>query len=379
MCEHSYSEGSQRATRCDWYMTQQERYYRMMGNTGLQVSVMSYGFWATYGIKDRLSREEGVRTAKDLMRMVREAGVNCFDHAEAYGNPNGEAERIFGIALKELQEEDADLWRRSDMVITTKVFWGGSGVNESGLSMKHCMEGLDASLSRLQLEYVDLLFCHRPDPHTPTSTVVRSMTQMVRSGRATSWGTSEWSAQQITEAFWIARTEGLEPPQFEQPQYNMLHRERFEREYFPLFNSPYNLGSTIWSPLRSGFLTGKYLDGVPEDSRATQEGYEWLIEDLEDRRERGEFEIVAKLVHFASNLGCSPAQLALAWCLKNPNVSTILMGATTQSQIEDNIDCIGVAKRLTDEDMSKLDEILGNKPDSWMGPGGAGTRELKTL
>ena len=379
MRQHSHSEGSQRVTCSDWYMTQQEMYYRMMGNTGIQVSVLSYGFWATYGIKERLSGEEGVSTAKDLMTMVREAGVNCFDHAEAYGNPNGEAERIFGIALKELQEEDADLWRRSDLVITTKVFWGGSGVNESGLSMKHCMEGLDASLSRLQLDYVDLLFCHRPDPHTPTSTVVRSMTQMVRSGRATSWGTSEWSAQQITEAFWIARTEGLEPPQFEQPQYNMLHRERFEREYFPLFNSPYNIGTTIWSPLRSGFLTGKYLNGVPEDSRATQEGYEWLIEDLEDRRERGEFEVVAKLVHFASTLGCSPAQLALAWCLKNPNVSTILMGATTSSQIEDNIGCINIAKSLTDQDMSELDEILGNKPDSWMGPGGAGTRELKTL
>ena len=157
----------------------------MMGNTGIQVSVISYGFWATYGIKDRLSGDEGVRTAKELMGIVRNAGVNCFDHAEAYGNPNGEAERIFGIALKELQDEDPHLWRRSDLVITTKVFWGGPGVNESGLSLKHCREGLDASLARLQLDYVDLLFCHRPDPHTPTSTVVRAMTQMIRSGRAT--------------------------------------------------------------------------------------------------------------------------------------------------------------------------------------------------
>ena len=360
-------------------MTHENMYYRMMGNTGIQVSVLSYGFWATYGIKHRLSGDEGVKTAKELMRMVRDSGVNCFDHAEAYGNPNGEAERIFGIALKELQEEDSELWRRSDLVITTKTFWGGSGVNESGLSMKHCSEGLDASLSRLQLDYVDLLFCHRPDPYTPTSTVVRSMSQMVRSGRATTWGTSEWSAQQITEAFWIARSEGLEPPQFEQPQYNMLHRDRFENEYFPMFNPPYNLGTTIWSPLRSGFLTGKYLDGIPDDSRATQEGYEWLLEDLEERKQKGEFEVVSKIVDYADKIGCSPAQLALAWCLKNPNVSTILMGATTPSQIEDNMGCIDVAKRLTDDDMSQLDDILGNKPDSWMGPGGVGTRQLKTL
>ena len=354
-------------------------YYRMMGNTGIQVSVLSYGFWATYGIKNRLSGEEGVKTAKELMGIVRSAGVNCFDHAEAYGNPNGEAERIFGIALKELEKEDPQLWRRSDLVITTKIFWGGSGVNESGLSLKHCREGLDKSLSRMQLDYVDLLFCHRPDPYTPTSTVVRSMTQMVRSGRATAWGTSEWSAQQITEAFWIAKSEGLEPPQFEQPQYNMLHRNRFESEYFPIFNPPYNIGTTIWSPLRSGFLTGKYLESIPDDSRATQEGYEWLVDDLADRKQRGEFEIVSRLVDFAESIGCTPAQLALGWCLKNPNVSTILMGATTASQIEENMGCIEVAKQLTDKNMADLEKILRNKPESWMGPGGAGTRNLKTL
>ena len=313
------------------------------------------------------------------MGIVRNAGVNCFDHAEAYGNPNGEAERIFGIALKELQHEDPVLWRRSDLVITTKVFWGGTGVNESGLSMKHCREGLDASLARLQLDYVDLLFCHRPDPHTPTSTIVRSMTQMIRSGRATAWGTSEWSAQQITEAFWIAKNEGLEPPQFEQPQYNMLHRERFENEYFTMINQPYNIGTTIWSPLRSGFLTGKYLEGVPADSRATQEGYGWLLEDLEERRKRGEYEVVTKLVNYAAEINCTPAQLALAWCLKNQDVSTILMGATTPEQIEENLGCIDVAKILTEDDMSKIEHILGNKPDSWMGPGGAGTRQLKTI
>ena len=159
----------------------------------------------------------------------------------------------------------------------------------------------------------------------------------------------------------------------------MLHRNRFESEYFPIFNPPYNIGTTIWSPLRSGFLTGKYLKSIPDDSRATQEGYEWLIDDLAERKERGEFEVVSKLVDYAKSIGCTPAQLALGWCLKNPNVSTILMGATTASQIEENMGCIDVAKQLTDENLAELEEILGNKPESWMGPGGAGTRNLKTL
>jgi len=355
-------------------------YYRMMGNTGLQVSVLSYGFWATYGVKEDLVGEEGVQTAKELLGIARGAGVNCFDHAEAYGVPAGEAERIFGIALNQLREEDPELWRRSELVITTKIFWGGDGVNEKGLSRKHIIEGLDASLERLQLDYVDMVFCHRPDPHTPTQTVVRAMTDIVRSGAAMSWGTSEWSAQQITEAFWMAKSEGLEPPQFEQPQYNMLHRDRFEEEYFPLFNSPYSIGTTIWSPLRSGILTGKYNDGIPDGSRATVGIYGWMKDELDERREKGEFETVRKLSEFASSeLDCSMAQMALAWCLKNKNVSTILLGATNSRQLEENLGCIDVAKRMTEDHMAAIDEILGNKPDSWMGPGGSGTRDLKTL
>ena len=163
----------------------EDMYYRMMGSTGIQVSVLSYGFWATYGVKDDLSGDQGVETAKELLKIAREAGVNCFDHAEAYGTPVGEAERIFGLALSELVQEDPELWRRSDLVITTKIFWGGAGVNERGLSRKHIMEGMDASLDRLGLDYVDMVFCHRPDPHTPTSTVVRAMTDIVRSGAST--------------------------------------------------------------------------------------------------------------------------------------------------------------------------------------------------
>ena len=354
--------------------------YRMMGNTGIQVSVLSYGFWATYGVKEDMKGGEGVERAKDMLRVARQGGINCFDHAEAYGIPNGEAERIFGLALSDLQEEDPGLWRRSELVITTKVFWGGSGVNESGLSRKHVLEGLSSSLDRLGLDYVDMVFCHRPDPFTPTETVVQAMTSAVRSGMATCWGTSEWSAQQITEAFWIARSMGLEPPQFEQPQYNMLHRERFENEYFPIFNAPYNIGTTIWSPLSSGLLTGKYNDGVPDGSRATVEMYGWMREKLEQAREDGHMDRVRKLADYAeAEFGCTVAQLALAWCLKNQNVSTILLGATKEDQLKENLGCISVALSIEDRHMEAIEEILGNKPDDWMGPGGTGTRTLHTL
>jgi aryl-alcohol dehydrogenase-like predicted oxidoreductase len=194
------------------------------------------------------------------------AGINFFDNAETYGKPPGEAERIMGEAIRQLQEEDPALWRRSDIVVTTKLFWGGPGVNERGLSRKHIKEGMAASLKNLQMDYVDVVFCHRPDPSTPTEQVVRNMTELVRSGQAHAWGTSEWSAQQITEAVWMARAYGLEPPCVEQPQYNMFHRERFETEYAPLYQHPYNIGTTIWSPLASGLLTGKYNDSVPEEN-----------------------------------------------------------------------------------------------------------------
>ena len=354
--------------------------YRMMGNTGIQVSVLSYGFWATYGVKEKLSGDDGIEMATELLRKCRLAGINCFDHAEAYGLPNGEAERIFGIALKKLQNEDSNLWRRSELVITTKVFWGGEGVNESGLSRKHILEGLSKSLERLQLDYVDMVFCHRPDPFTPTSTVVRAMTDVIRNGMATSWGTSEWSAQQITEAFWIAKNEGLEPPQYEQPQYNMLHRDRFENEYFPMFRSPYNIGTTIWSPLNSGLLTGKYNDGIPEGSRATIELYSWMDDKLTQARKDGHIDRIRALTSYAKEeLNCTMAQLALAWCLKNPNVSTILLGATNSEQLEENLGCVSVALQMTEKHLEAIEEILDNRPSDWIGPGGSGNRVLNTL
>ncbi len=355
-------------------------YYRMLGNTGLQVSVLSYGFWATYGVKDDLNADAGVEMAKRCLSLARKAGVNLFDNAEAYGNPAGEAERIMGEALIQLAAEDPEAWRRSDILITTKIFWGGPGVNEKGLSRKHIMEGLDAAIERLQVDYVDLVFCHRPDPFTPTETVVRAMTDAVRSGMATAWGTSEWSAQQLTEAVWIARTFGLEPPQYEQPQYNMLHRERVETEYAPLYQAPYRLGLTIWSPLCSGLLTGKYNEGIPAGSRATQSGYEWLIRLFDAQREKGAIERIKALTAFAKDtFDASMTQLALAWCVKNPNVTTVLLGATTTEQLEENLGALSVVERMTDAHMADIEAILDNAPTPYSGFGGKGMRAIDTI
>jgi len=345
-------------------MTTPKMYYRMLGNTGLQVSVLSYGFWATFGAKDGLLSKEGIAQAKEILKVARKGGVNLFDNAETYGNPTGEAERIMGQALKELVEEDPETWRRSDIVITTKLFWGGAGVNERGLSKKHIMEGTKTSLANLQLDYVDLIFCHRPDPFTPTATVVRAMTDVVRAGFATARGTSEWSAAQIVEAYWIATSQGLEPPQFEQPQYHMMHRERFEKEYDILYKGPYNMGTTTWSPLASGLLTGKYNEEIPEGSRLTQKGYEWLQKSLTKWHGDGSIEKVKELTVYANEkLGCSVGQLALAWVAKNKHVSTVLLGATKVEQIEENLGAIAVLEKLTQVHMDEIEVILGNKPD----------------
>lgn len=354
--------------------------HRMLGNTGLQVSVFSYGFWATFGVKEGLTDHEGVQRAKECLSVARAGGINLFDNAEVYGSPRGAAEAVMGQAISELADEQPEAWRRSDYLVTTKIFWGGDGVNEKGLSRKHVREGLDAALDRLQVEYVDLVFCHRPDPLTPTETVVRAMTDAVRGGLATAWGTSEWSAQQITEACWIARTQHLEPPQVEQPQYNMFHRQRFEQEYHPLYRQPYRIGTTTWSPLMSGILTGKYNDEIPEGSRLTQPGYGFLQSMLERHRASGVIDKVRALTAFAEReLDCSMTRLALAWTVKNPNVSTVLLGATKPAQLQENLAAVDVARALTDEHMARIEEILDNRPDDYQGWGGAGMRGLDTL
>ncbi len=240
--------------------------YRFLGSSGLQVSALSLGAWVTYG------DQTGEDTAFACMETAYQAGVNFFDNAEAYAS--GKAETIMGNVIQRAG------WKRSDLVISTKIFWGGDGPNDSGLSRKHIIEGLDASLARLQMPYVDLLFCHRPDMHTPIEETVRAMNHVISQGKAFYWGTSEWDAVQIMEAYHIARREHLIPPMMEQPEYNMFQRERVEVEYAPLYEK-IGLGTTIWSPLASGLLTGKYNQGIPEDARASLEGYEWLRERFE--------------------------------------------------------------------------------------------------
>ncbi len=321
--------------------------YRFLGASGLKVSALSLGSWVTFGTQ--VDEEEAGR----CMEAAFEAGVNFFDNAEVYAE--GLAETIMGRVLKRKG------WKRSDYLVSTKLFWGGKGPNDRGLSRKHILEGMDASLKRLGLDYVDLVFCHRPDIHTPVEETVRAMDHLVRTGKALYWGTSEWEGWRIREAFHVARREHLIPPTMEQPQYNMFHRERVEKEYASLYEE-FGLGTTIWSPLAGGILTGKYNQGIPEDSRANLKGYEWLRERYTSEEGRAKIEKVKRLEPLARELGCTLAQLALAWCLKNPRVSTVITGASRVSQVEENMKALEVVPKLTRELMESIEEILGNKP-----------------
>jgi len=321
--------------------------YRYLGKSGLQVSALSLGAWVTYG------GQVGEDVAYECMSAAYESGVNFFDNAEVYAN--GNAETTMGNVIKKAG------WKRSDLVISTKIFWSGDGPNDRGLSWKHIIEGTNASLHRLQMDYVDLIFCHRPDIHTPIEETVRAMNQIINQGKAFYWGTSMWSAQQIMEAYGIARQEHLIPPLVEQPQYHMFHRERVEKEYAPLYEM-IGLGTTIWSPLASGMLTGKYNDGIPEGTRVTLEGYEWLRKRFEGEGIKEDLAKVKKLMLIADELGCTMAQLALAWCLKNPNVSTVITGASKPEQVVENMKSIDVVEKLSDEVIDSIEKILDNKP-----------------
>jgi voltage-dependent potassium channel beta subunit len=253
-------------------------------------------------------------------------------------------------------------WKRSDLVLSTKIYWGGDGPNDSGLSYKHIMEGTHAALKRLKTDYVDLIFCHRPDVTTPIEETVWAMNQVIKEGKAFYWGTSEWSAQQIMEAYCTARREHLIPPTMEQPQYHMFHRDRVEYEYARLY-SEIGLGTTIWSPLASGLLTGKYNNGIPVGSRLDLEGYDWLRERYNSQEGQCMIEKVRRLGSVADQLGCSVAQLAIAWCLKNPNVSTVITGASKAKQVTENLMALDIAEQLTAEVMDQIETILDNKPD----------------
>lgn len=318
--------------------------YRRLGSAGLKVSELSLGAWVTYG------GQVGEDAALKCMSTAYDAGVNFFDNAEAYAA--GNAEKVMGNVLKKMG------WPRESFIVSSKVFWGGEGPNDRGLSRKHIYEACRRSLKRLQLDYLDLFFCHRPDPNTPIEETVRAMDDLVHQGLILYWGTSEWNAADIMRAYAIAREQHLTPPQMEQPQYNMLHRDRVEKEYLPLYRE-IGLGTTIWSPLLSGLLTGKYNKGIPAGTRGALQGYEWLKEFILTPQN---IEKVKQLQPFATELSCTMAQLALAWCLKNPFVSTVITGATRPEQVEENMKAPEVASKLSPEVMERIDKVLGNKP-----------------
>ncbi len=329
--------------------------YRFLGKSGLKVSALSFGAWVTF--KDQLD----VNDAYNCMKVAYDAGVNFFDNAEVYAA--GQAESIMGKALRQAE------WPRTDLVISTKIFWGGEGPNDKGLSRKHIIEGTDAALRRLGMDYVDLIYCHRPDLDTPIEETVWALNQVLNQGKALYWGTSEWSAQQIRQAYDFARREHLIPPTMEQPQYNMFHRDRVEEEYADLYDG-IGLGTTIWSPLASGILTGKYNDGIPDGSRLSLPNYQWLLPELQSEAGKQKVEKVKLLAPVAADLGCTLAQLAIAWCLTNDDVSTVITGASRPEQVTENMKALDVVRQLTPEVLESIEEILMNKPmgeKNWRG------------
>jgi len=343
---------------------EKEMEYRMLGGTGLKVSVLGFGTMSFNNLEQ----------AQSMMVAARKIGINFFDNAELYGAPLGNAEVLFGKALKNLESENPELWRRSDLVITTKLYFGPSpnltenvptnvyGKNESGLSRKHLMEGVDASLKRMQLEYVDIIYAHRHDAATPLLEVIEGFTQIIRDGKAFYWGTSMWPAVRIIEAYWLAKMHKLIPPVVEQPLYSMFNRSYVELEYLPVFNEPYNIGTTVWSPLDGGILTGKYLNEVPKDSRLGSDRLGAWFKPEFDRTIEAKMAKVPHLKKVCERLKCELADLALAWVLKNKNVSVCLLGASRPSQLESNLSSLVVARKLDKETMEELDKILANKP-----------------
>ena len=314
--------------------------YRRLGRSGLKVSVLSFGSWVSFGPQLDVGR------ARDCLEAAWDAGVNFFDNAEAYAQ--GQSEAIMGKAIDELG------WARESYVVSTKLFMGlTDGPNtKQTLNRKYLLHAIDGSLQRMGLDFVDLLFCHRPDPQTPIEETVWAMSDIIDRGKALYWGTSEWSADDIRAAWEIADKRNLHKPVMEQPQYNLLERRKVEREYLRLYDD-IGLGLTVWSPLAAGLLTGKYIDGVPEGSRATLEGYEWLRAMLTDERQNAK---VKALRGIAEELDCTLAQLALAWCVKNPRVSTVITGASRVEQVHDNMGALDVVPRLDADVMARLQQ-----------------------
>lgn len=321
--------------------------YRRLGKSGLKVSEFSFGAWVTFG------KQVGEDDATSIMGYAYDHGVNFFDNAEGY--EAGNAEIVMGEALKALK------WSRDSYMVSSKVFWGGEKPTQKGLSAKHVTDGAHNALKRLGVDYLDLYFCHRPDLDTPIEETVRAMHNLIVQGKVIYWGTSEWTAQQLTEAHLVARRDNLTPPTMEQPEYNMFNRQKVEVDYLPIYQL--GLGTTIWSPLASGLLTGKYNDGIPADSRINLPGYEWLKRNLESPAGKAKIEKVKKLAVLAKDIGLPVHHMALLWCLNNPHVSTVILGASRKSQLEDNLKALDAKAKLTPDVLAKIEEILGNKPD----------------
>ncbi|HNX31468.1 MAG TPA: aldo/keto reductase [Holophaga sp.] len=318
--------------------------YRRLGRSGLKVSVLSLGSWVTY------ANQVDVKSAVEMLAAAMAAGVNFFDNAEVYAN--GESESVMGEAFRRLG------WPRLNYVVSTKFFWGldrsGEGINRRNtLNRKYLAQAIDGSLKRFGLDYVDLVYCHRPDPHTPVEETVWAMSDMITQGKALYWGTSEWSADEIRAAWNIAERHHLHKPVMEQPQYHLFHRRRVEQEYARLYED-IGLGLTTWSPLASGLLTGKYRNGIPADSRGAMKGMEWLHADLLDPARN---QAVEKLEAIAAELGGSVSQLAIAWAARNPNVSTVITGASKFSQMQNNLEALPLMERLSPEILARIDEL----------------------
>ncbi|MBB3227488.1 voltage-dependent potassium channel beta subunit [Luteibacter sp. Sphag1AF] len=319
--------------------------YRRLGRTGLKLSALSYGAWVTFG------RQVGRTDAREIMALAYDRGVNFFDNAETYNA--GEAERLMGDVLADLR------FPRDSYCVSSKVYFGATthpSPTQRGLSRKHVTEACHQALTRLRVDYLDLYFCHRPDPETPIAETVWAMDTLIRQGKVLYWGTSEWSAEEIAEAHDVAQAAHLHAPSMEQPQYNLLHRERVEVEYESLYER-YGMGTTVWSPLASGLLTGKYNEGIPDDSRMAQPDYGWLRDlMLEDNGAR--LKAVRKLAPIAQDLGIPLSQMALAWCLKNPNVSTVMLGASRKEQLADNLGALEHVAKLDDATMLRIEQAL---------------------
>ena len=321
-----------------------EMQYRRLGRSGLKVSVLSFGSWVTFGNANQL---ETAQQASECLSAAKDAGVNFFDNAEAYSG--GESERVMGAAIKELG------WKRHEYLVSTKLYWGLSDVPNmrNTLNRKYLRQAIDGSLERFGLDFVDLVFCHRADPNTPIEETVWAMSDMISEGKALYWGTSEWNADAIRAAYDIADRYHLHKPVMEQPQYNILWRNKVESEYLRLYED-IGLGTTIWSPLASGLLTGKYLHGIPEGSRATLPGYEWLRDRFTNEARNKK---VADLKAIADELDVTLAQLSLAWCVKNPHVSTVITGASSAAQVRENMTALDVLPLLTKEVMDRIDVV----------------------